>query len=249
VSEPIRSTGGLKDFYNDPDIVASYLARRTTQPLNSVLHERQVAFVNRALAELAPAHVLELAPGPGRLTAEVTPAKVSVAMDWSPRMLAEARRRTGGNGRATWAFVRGDGFRLPFGSHTFDLVFSVRVVRRFELDKRRSLYAELRRVLRPGGHLILDAQNRLVAGPHRSGREGYQVYDELWLREELLAELTSAGFVPRRLDGIMRRFAWQWRLNRLRRYGLARPARLLIRALERGSDANPSTWMVLCQAR
>jgi SAM-dependent methyltransferase len=248
VSEPIRTTEGLKQFYDDPAIVGSYLARRTAQPLNSVLHERQVAFLSRVVADLAPARVLELAPGPGRLTAEVARVPFGVAMDFSPRMLEEARRAVLDAGRDTWSFARGDGFRLPFATAAFDLAFSVRFVRRFEPPRREALYAELRRVLAPGGHLVLDAQNRLVAGPHRAGRDGYRVYDELWLRDELVSELERAGFRVRHLEGIMRRFEWQWRLNRLRRLGLAAPARVLIRALEHGPDRNPSTWMVLCQA-
>jgi hypothetical protein len=96
---------------------------------------------------------------------------------------------------------------------------------------------------------VLDAQNRVVAGPHREGRGGYNVYDELWRREELVAELEAAGFVVRHLEGIMRRFAWQWRIHRLRRFRLGAPARAMIRALEWTSDRNPSTWMALCQAR
>jgi SAM-dependent methyltransferase len=122
-------------------------------------------------------------------------------------------------------------------------------VRRWEPAQRRLIYAELRRVLRPGGHLVLDAQNKLVAGPHREGRDGYPVYDELWLRDELVAELEGAGFAVRHLEGMMRQFAWQWRLHRLRRFRLGGPARLLIRALEWTSDRNPSTWMVLSQSK
>jgi SAM-dependent methyltransferase len=248
VSEPrgtIRSKAGLAEFYDDPRVVETYLERKA-QPLGSVLHARQVAYLNRVIAELSPSRVLELAPGPARLSAELRQVPVAVGMDMSPRMLAEARRRTRARGLA-WHLVRGDGFALPFASRSFDLVFSVRFVRRFEPAPRRQLYAEIARVLRPGGHVVLDAQNRLVAGPHREGRTGYPVYDELWRREELVAELESAGFRVRHLEGIMRRFAWQWRLHRLRRFRLGGPARLLIRALEWTSDANPSTWMVLCQ--
>jgi SAM-dependent methyltransferase len=212
-----------------------------------VLHARQVAFLNRVIGELEPARVLEVAPGPARLSAELRQTPQAVGMDFSPRMLSEARRRTRENG-LTWSYVRGDGFALPFATGAFDLVFSVRFVRRFEPAPRRQLWAEMRRVLRPGGHLVIDAQNRLVAGPHREGRDGYPVYDELWRRDELVAELSSAGFAVRHLEGIMRRFAWQWRLHRLRRFGLAAPARLFIRALEWTPDRNPSTWMVLCQS-
>ena len=163
-------------------------------------------------------------------------------------MLGEARKRTRASG-LQWSFVRGDGFALPFAKGAFDLIYSTRFVRRFEPAPRQRLYAEMRRVLRPGGHLVLDAQNRLVAGPHREGRDGYPVYDELWLREELVDELEGAGFVVRHLEGIMRQFTWQWRLHTLRRFRLAGPARLLIRALEWTSDRNPSTWMVLCQSK
>ena len=75
------------------------------------------------------------------------------------------------------------------------------------------------------------------------------MYDALWQRDELVAELESAGFAVRHLEGIMRRFAWQWRLHRLRRFRLGGPARLLIRALEWTPGGNPSTWMALCQAK
>jgi ubiquinone/menaquinone biosynthesis C-methylase UbiE len=248
VREPIRSKGGLQEFYDDPQVVGTYL-RRVAPPIGAVLHRRQVAFLNEMIARLAPKRVLEVAPGPARVSTEVTPVPVAVGMDWSPNMLAEAQRRTRAAERTHWSFVRGDAFALPFATASFDLAYSLRFVRRFETAGRARLYAELRRVLRPGGHLVLDAQNRLVAGPHRVGRDDYPVYDELWLREELVAELDAAGFAPRRLEGIMRRFTWQRRAQRLQRFGLARLARLLIGALEWTPDGNPSTWMVLCERK
>jgi SAM-dependent methyltransferase len=248
LSEPIRDKAGLQEFYDDPRVVDTYLQRKA-QPLGAVLHARQVAFLNRVIDQLRPGRLLEVAPGPARLSAELRPVPLAVGMDFSPRMLAEARRRTRTERGPGWRFVRGDGFALPFRSATFDFAFSVRFVRRFEPGARQRLYAELRRVLRPGGHLVLDAQNRLVAGPHREGRQDYPVYDELWRRDELVAELEGAGFAVEHLEGIMRRFAWQWRLHRLRRFRLGGPARLLIRALEWTPDRNPSTWMALARAK
>jgi SAM-dependent methyltransferase len=247
LSEPIRSKSAMQEFYDAPKVVETYLERKR-QPLGAVLHERQVAFLNRVIGDLGPGRMLEVAPGPARLSAELRRVPVAVGMDFSPRMLAEARRRTRARG-LDWNLVRGDGFKLPFARASFDRVFSVRFVRRWEPAQRRLIYAELRRVLRPGGHLVLDAQNKLVAGPHREGRDGYPVYDELWLRDELVAELEGAGFAVRHLEGMMRQFAWQWRLHRLRRFRLGGPARLLIRALEWTSDRNPSTWMVLSQSK
>ncbi|HYR95512.1 MAG TPA: class I SAM-dependent methyltransferase [Candidatus Binatus sp.] len=245
LNEPIRDKGELQAFYDDPEVVSTYL-RRTSRPIGAVLHERQVAFLNGLIRDLAPERVLEIAPGPARLSAELDPVPVAVGMDFSPRMLADAGRRIRERG-LRWNLVRGDGFALPFATGTFDLVFSVRFVRRFEPEPRQKLYGEIRRVLRPGGHLVLDAQNRLVAGPHREGRTGYPVYDELWLRDELVSELESAGFAVRHLEGIMRRFRWQWQVQRLQRFGVGALARTIIRALERTPDDNPSTWMMLCQ--
>ena len=248
MSEPIRDKTGLQEFYDDPRVVDTYLQRKA-QPLGAVLHARQVAFLNRVIGQLRPGRLLEVAPGPARLSAELRPVPLAVGMDFSPRMLAEARRRTRTEHGPGWRFVRGDGFALPFRTATFDFAFSVRFVRRFEPAPRQRLYAELRRVLKPGAHLVLDAQNRLVAGPHREGRQDYPVYDELWRRDELVAELEGAGFAVEHLEGIMRRFAWQWRLHRLRRFRLGGPARLLIRALEWTPDRNPSTWMALARAK
>jgi ubiquinone/menaquinone biosynthesis C-methylase UbiE len=63
--------------------------------------------------------MLEVAPGPARLSAELRQVPVAVGMDFSPRMLAEARRRTRARGLA-WNLVRGDGFKLPFARASFD---------------------------------------------------------------------------------------------------------------------------------
>src|SRR5438067_13433404 len=229
--EPISTKHGIQEFYDDPDVVGSYIAVRISEPFNTVLHERQVGFLNRVIGDLRPHRVLELAVGPGRLSAEVHAAPVMVGMDGSPNMLAEARRRTGARGLA-WRFVRGDGFSLPFATGSFDLVYTLRFIRHFDRSGRETLYRELKRVLRPGGHLVLDAQNRLVSLPHRvkQGLHTYKVYDELWLREELIADLEGAGLVPRRVEGVMRRFTPPPRLNRRRYLPPRPPARPLIRA-------------------
>src|SRR5207249_9319932 len=149
LSEPIRDKAELQQFYDYPEVVATYLQRKAL-PLGAVLHARQVAFLNQAIARLRPARLLEVAPGPARLRAELHPVPLGVGLEFSPRMLAEARRRTRAHGVPEWRFVRGDGFALPFRTASFDFAFSVRFVRRFEPAPRQRLYAELRRVLKPG---------------------------------------------------------------------------------------------------
>jgi ubiquinone/menaquinone biosynthesis methyltransferase len=73
-----------------------------------------------------------------------------VGLDFSAPMLEIARRRAQGDG--LW-WLRGDALRLPFPSSTFDVVtmgYGLRNV----ADINDSL-AEIRRVLRPGGRLLV----------------------------------------------------------------------------------------------
>jgi len=240
----------LQRYYRDPDVVGSYLRRRTAQPLNGLLHRGQVRFINRVIRELAPKRVLEIAPGPARLTAELEFRGLGVAVDASAPMLETAQtrlRERGGN----WRLVQGDAFALPLAARSVDLVLSLKLIRHFRLAERRRLYDEIRRVLTEQGALIIDAQNRAVSLPHRAekGMDRYPIYDELYSREELITELEMAGFEVMRLDGMLWHFPLQRRLNRLRRIGLDGVARALVTVVEALPGNNPSTWMVLSAVR
>jgi ubiquinone/menaquinone biosynthesis C-methylase UbiE len=223
------------------------MRKRTAQPLNGFLHTRQVRFLNDAVGSRGLGRVLEIACGPGRLTAEVKGVAMGVAVDFSPSMLQVARGRV--NGHRDWNFLRTDAFVLPFRSGSFDAAYTLRFVRHFRLDDRRRLYAEIRRVLRPGGSFMLDALNRDVSLPHRHKRgvESYQIYDVLYDRGEIEAELHEAGFRVIKVEGILKQFGWQQPLNRLRHVRLGAVARLIIAALEMLPGEKPETWMLLCE--
>ena len=44
--KPIDRPHELKRYYQDTDVAEDYMRRRTGQPLNGVLHRRQVQFLN-----------------------------------------------------------------------------------------------------------------------------------------------------------------------------------------------------------
>ena len=98
--------------------------------------------------------------GPARTLASefgcnVTVLDLSAPFCRAGEMLTE---RTGLGGRVT--FLQGDALALPFGDGSFDLVWTQHSSMNVP-DKRR-LYAEIKRVLRPGGRLAL---HEIVAGP------------------------------------------------------------------------------------
>ncbi len=241
---PIDQPAELKEYYQDTEVVADYIRKRTAQPLNGAMHVRQVQFLDEVIAARAPRAVLELAPGPARLTAEIRPVPFGIAADFSPGMLQTARRRTEQAGRR-WSFMRADAFSLPLRDAQLDLAFTLRFVRHFAAADRHRLYQEIRRVLRPGGALVIDAQNRLVRGRDHVTR--HAVFDELYTADELRQELEREGFRVLRMEGIIRHHALQRSLNRLRALGLGAVARQMIDAVERLPSANPSTWMVLSE--
>ncbi len=246
--KPLDQSSELQRYYQDRAVVRSYMERRTAQPLNGVLHRTQVQFLNRMLARRAPHAVLELACGPGRLTAEVHGVRLGVAVDASPAMLETARDRMNGSG-SSWSFLRTDAFALPFRSGAFDAVYTLRFLRHFQLSDRQRLYREIQRVLRPGGWFMVDALNRDVSLPYRQKRgvESYQIYDVLYRRGEAEVELQSAGFRVLAVESIIKHPGLQRRLNRLRFLKLSRLASLLINSLEFVPGSNPTDWMLLCE--
>lgn len=245
---PLDKSPELQAFYRDRKVVDAYMERRTAQPLNGVLHRRQVSFLNQAFQDRKPSRVLEVACGPGRLTTAVHGIGTGVAVDASPGMLETARRRWQGS-RTPWSFLRTDAFVLPFRDESFDAAYTLRFIRHFQLDDRRRLYAEISRVLRPNGWFLLDALNRQVSLPSRlkRGIDSYKIYDVLYEPGEIEKELEASGFRVLRCEGQLFHHELQRRLNRLRRVRLNALATGLIEVLERVPGGNPLGWMLLCE--
>jgi SAM-dependent methyltransferase len=247
--DAFREPAEIRDAYRDATVAKQYVGTRFLEPLGALLHDRQIAAVRRVIAEHGPKRILELAPGPARLTAEVAPSVNGslTAVDASLEMLREARRRMRHATPAVRAqLVQGDAFKLPFAGG-FDLVFSFRLIRHFNDSDRRSLYAELHRVIRPGGILVFDAVNEAVSAPLRRRHPGeYKHYDALLTEPALRAEVAAAGFAPQAVDGVQHRFPMLSAVQVL----VAPRSRWLARAAMEAIDATggqPLEWIVTCR--
>jgi ubiquinone/menaquinone biosynthesis C-methylase UbiE len=239
----LATAAEIRDAYRGDKTASGYVRTRFTTPLNRLLHDRQVRAVQRLIRRVRPTSILEIAPGPGRITRDVRPGGTLVCLEYNEGMIAQGRAACGD--RATW--VRGDAFRLPFGQG-FDLVYSFRFVRHFHRADRDRLYAEVRRVLRPGGHFVMDAVSARVARPFRDASpEQYPIYDKLYHPDELRDELARSGLEPVALEPVHKLYRWQYRSQVLLGPRANWLNRLLIRALERIPAREGLEWIVTCR--
>jgi len=123
-------------------------------------YDRQIAFFEKIqfgggrewLAERARGRVLEVAIGTGRNLAHYPAAVTLTGVELSPEMLAIARRRAADLGREV-DLHEGDAEHLPFADATYDTV--VCALSLCTIPDPAAAIAEMRRVLVPGGLLLL----------------------------------------------------------------------------------------------
>jgi ubiquinone/menaquinone biosynthesis C-methylase UbiE len=173
----VREFTGGSDFHN-----FGYWHPQT-RSYQQACHE----LLDRLLA-LAPDgvdHVLDVACGKGETTAYVagrTGARLLTGIDYSEKALQIAKTKT-----EAAAFMRMDATALQFADEVFDLVLCVEAA--FHFNTREGFFAEARRVLRPGGRLVVaDVLATREAESRRRGRtaanylEGLEAYGELLRR-------------------------------------------------------------------
>jgi SAM-dependent methyltransferase len=146
--------------------------------------------VRRHQGPTSTARFLDVGCGIGLIAAEVIPhAGALVGVDLSEDVVAEASRRN-----PAGTFHAYDGVTLPFPDDSFDVTFSVCVLHHVEPDHRSRFTAELRRVTRRGGQIVIFEHNPLNPltrlAVHRCA------FDEgvvLLGRAELVRRLEAAG--------------------------------------------------------
>lgn len=123
--------------------------------------ERRARRAGERLLAVAPGErVLEVGSGPGASLAafarDVGPRGHVVGLDLAPRMHRVAARRLEELGLAARAsLIVGDGARLPLRAGSIDAGFTSFALELFDTPELPVVLAELRRVLRPGGRLVV----------------------------------------------------------------------------------------------
>lgn len=201
---------GLWDYLHSRDMVAGYDAQMAASPLAAA----DVAFCERAFP--TPGRLIDLGCGTGRLAVHFARKGYDcVGVDLSPEMLARAKANGDAAGvRVDWREANLIGLAgLPDAD--FDsaaCLFSTLGMVRGD-DNRRAAVAAMRRVLKPGGTLVLHAHNRYF---HALGWKGVwsgditmpQAYAGAPLtlhhftRDEVVRLLTAGNFRVTRVEAV-----------------------------------------------
>ncbi len=136
---------------------------------------QRVKNVGRFMGEVAGLRVLDLGCGVGFFggIAQQRGARVT-GLDFSAVALQMCQKRQPG-----MAVLRGDATRLPFASAAFDVVLLNDIIEHLAEDLGRAMLAEVFRVLRPGGRLVVDTDNDAFL----MGRKGFRRLND-WLERD-----------------------------------------------------------------
>ena len=146
---------------------------------------REVAFITRQIG--TSKSVLDLCCGPGRHMAPLAEQGYDVVgLDLDESALHDARRRAPAS-----AFIRGDMRRLPLASSSLDAVLCMwQSFGHFDADTNVAALAEMARVLRPMGRLLLDVYHRdfhaARLGERTIERDGARVREQRSMSNERL---------------------------------------------------------------
>jgi demethylmenaquinone methyltransferase/2-methoxy-6-polyprenyl-1,4-benzoquinol methylase len=170
IARVLQTKSETKAFYNKIAGVYDLLAEHSEQPMREV-----------AMGMLAPApgeHLLEIGFGTGHVLAKlaqaVGPTGKVFGIDISENMVAQAKElleRENLTDRVT--LDCGDAEDLPYPSDSLDGIFMCFTLELFDTPDIPRVLAQCRRVLRPGGRIV-------VAAVSKEGEQGFVIRTFEW---------------------------------------------------------------------
>lgn len=176
-----------------------YDERRFTAPAGKLFHKLELEQLQNVLQLIhCPSRVLEVGCGTGRFLETVLDAGHQAhGVDPSPDMLEISKAKY--SGRTNVTFESGEGANLPYEDAYFDFVYSIRTLNQTESrEYALRMTAELIRVTKPGGILLVEFANSLR--PYSPAKKGSTVLSIFDIRE-LMREYEDVHIV--RLRGIL----------------------------------------------
>lgn len=149
--EAVSPTEDIRQAYN----LLSWIYGRLVAPL-----ERKPRLLSLERAKIQPYDkVLEVAVGPGvallEIVKKVDQTNVVHGVDLSPKMLEQARHLVNSTGYTNIDLREADARQLPFPDSMFDVLYNSYMLDLIPLKDMPVILSEFRRVLKPGGRLVL----------------------------------------------------------------------------------------------
>lgn len=242
----IKDETEIKDFFNDKTVVNTYIKNRFREPIGLLKHNIQAEFINHAIRAHKIKEVLEIACGPARITTDIKGIGSGVASDYNKNMISAAKQRLTDK---RWKITLLDAFNIRLKKQ-FDLVFSLRFIRHFNLKKREQLYKEIKKVLPKGKYLIFDVVNTPIGIKVKNfKKKKFTMYDELQTKKEIHAELEDNGFTAIIIKPVIKHIYVQYGVSQVAKaLGLTRLGYGLVKIIEK-VPGEPWEWIVLAKRK
>jgi ubiquinone/menaquinone biosynthesis C-methylase UbiE len=145
---------GKGDYRN----VSDYDQKRYVGAANEYKKKVTGNAYRRLIGPLKGKRILDVGCGTGRGVADFMDiAQLTIGADASQDMLLSAVQKAGD--RSNVGFVRAYAQSLPFPTGYFDVVTSLNFLHLFSLQTQTEMIAEMKRVVRPGGIVVLEFDN------------------------------------------------------------------------------------------
>lgn len=253
--KPADNENAVAAMYQNQSIADNYLEERLRFSWQRLLHKKQVAAINRIVASYRPEKVLELAPGPARLSISLQGIKEGIMVENSEEMILIALKRLREFGLdSIWKVVHGNAFELDkfIEANSCDFCFTFRFIRHFHLEDRKRLYELIRQQLTSRGFLMLDVVNastraKIEAKLEEKANQELCIYDARYSQSDFEREMKHNGFKVISMEPVIRNFGLQSWLSYKSDDICNELVMTAIFLLEKIPSRHPLEWIAFCQ--